>query len=285
MKRIITFLAIVLTFVLFYNWRLIYDAVQMQTANSLYEQGKYTEARDKYEHVSSIKGSHLLPPLLHNLGNTLYRIGETEKGTGSKITAWQGAIDAYTKALSLKKDPETVANYEFVRKKYEQIKKEEDQKEQKKKQEEEKKQQDEQKKEELKKDEKTGSGAKVEEQKEGTPEKKETGGKDKSPEKPSKEGSGQQPSTKPWTNQGSYNSVGGQNKDNEQAPLSDAERKEIENYLQSLRDFQKQNGKFLTPDGLENKGGSVSDQIDSFFRNDPFFRDMIPSSNPTKKDW
>jgi|GEM_PF-4121495 len=89
MKRIITFLAIVLTFVLFYNWRLIYDAVQMQVANSLYEQGKYTEARGTYEHVSSIKGSPLLPPLLHNLGNTLYRIGETEKGTGSKITAWQ----------------------------------------------------------------------------------------------------------------------------------------------------------------------------------------------------
>ncbi|EKD29872.1 MAG: hypothetical protein ACD_78C00233G0003 [uncultured bacterium (gcode 4)] len=228
--------------------------------------------------MSSIKGSYLLPPLLHNLGNTLYRIGETEKGTGSKITAWQWAIDAYTKALSLKKDPETVANYEFVRKKYEQIKKEEDQKEQEKKQEEEKKKQDEQKKEELKKDEKTWSGAKVEE-------KKDASWKEWAPKEQPKEWSGQQPSTKPWTNQGSYNSVGWQSKDNEQAPLSEAERKEIENYLQSLRDFQKQNGKFLTPDGLENKWGSVSDQIDSFFRNDPFFRDIIPSSDPTKKDW
>lgn len=35
--------------------------------------------------------------------------------------------------------------------------------------------------------------------------------------------------------------------------LSETERKEIENYMQSLRDFQKQNGQFLTPDGLENK--------------------------------
>lgn len=255
----------------------------MQTANSLYEQGKYSEAQDIYEHVSSIKGSYLLPPLLHNLGNTLYRIGETEKGTGSKITAWQGALDSYKKALSLKKDPETVANYEFVRKKYEQIKKEEDQKEQEKKQEEEKKKQDEQKKEEPKKDEKTWS--KKEQEQKQDEEKKDTQNRSGGKQEEKKESPGQQPSSKPWTNQGSYNSLGWQSKDNAQTPLSEAERKEIENYIQSLRDFQKQNGQFLTPDGLENKWGSISNQIDRFFRNDPFFRDALPNSDPTKKDW
>lgn len=38
MKRIITFLTVVFIFVLFYNWRLIYDAVQMYEANSLYNE-------------------------------------------------------------------------------------------------------------------------------------------------------------------------------------------------------------------------------------------------------
>lgn len=282
MKRIITFLAIVLTFVLFYNWRLIYDAVQMQTANSLYAAWKYTEAKEKYEKTISVRGSSLLSPLLHNLGNTLYRIGEIETGSTSKVTTWQESLDAYKKALSFKKDQETIANYEFVRKKLEEIKKDENKKEQEKQEQEEKKKQNEQQK----KDDKTWSGSEQKQNQDGkNEEKKDMPWKEWTPEEDSKEWSGTQPSAKPWTNQGSYNSVGWQNKDNTQTPLSETERQEIENYIQSLRDFQKQNGKFLTPDGLENKWGSISDQIDSFFRNDPFFRDVLPSSDPTKKDW
>ena len=78
------------------------DEVRYNQANALYKQKKFKEAAKLYE---SIKKPSLQHRALHNLGNSY-----------AKSKAYKKAIEAYERALKLKKDQETKENLEAVKK-------------------------------------------------------------------------------------------------------------------------------------------------------------------------
>jgi tetratricopeptide (TPR) repeat protein len=60
----------------------------------------------------------------YNLGNTLYQRGEMQKSDDKKLSDWTNALDHYEQTLKL--DPqnkEAKDNYEYVKKKIEELKK------------------------------------------------------------------------------------------------------------------------------------------------------------------
>src|SRR5437588_2758738 len=60
----------------------------------------------------------------YNLGNTLYQRGETQKGEEKKLSDWTDALKHYEETLKISpQDKEAKDNYEFVKKKIEELKK------------------------------------------------------------------------------------------------------------------------------------------------------------------
>jgi Ca-activated chloride channel family protein len=59
----------------------------------------------------------------YNLGNTLYQRGDAEKTDEKKLTDWTNAVDHYEQALKIEpQNREAKENYEFVKKKIEELK-------------------------------------------------------------------------------------------------------------------------------------------------------------------
>jgi len=60
----------------------------------------------------------------YNLGNTLYQRGETQKGEEKKLSDWTDALKHYEETLKISpQDKEAKDNYEFVKKKIDELKK------------------------------------------------------------------------------------------------------------------------------------------------------------------
>ncbi|EKD30359.1 MAG: hypothetical protein ACD_78C00078G0001, partial [uncultured bacterium (gcode 4)] len=277
MKRFVVFLLILLSFGGIYNFSTLWDSLSGFFGDISYQKDHLPDAKKHYEDIlKDLSGSTLLKAdTLYNLGNTLYKLGQWEKDI-ERLRLWGESVGNYTKSLSIRTDRETEENLAFVR---EQIQQEE--KEQKQKKEEEKKEQE----------EKTGSGTETKpEQKENTENKEpregrqtESGdGKKETTEQSGNEKDTLQPKQN-WSNGGSYNPIGWQNKDALNSQLSDIDRQEVKKYLETLKQFEKQNGKLLNPEKW-GEAGSLSNQIRNFFGYDSFFQDVLPS-NDGKKDW
>ena len=278
MQRFIIFLIFLITFVGMYNASTLRSSFSGFFGDSSYQKNNLLDAEKYYENIlQTYSGSNLLKAdTLYNLGNTLYRLGEKEEDQ-KRIKLWQESIGNYTKSLALRTDIQTEENLAFVKEKL----KQEEKKQEENKKEEQKtgpgsKQNSEKntewsgstmKETESWQDEKTGSGF----------EKKETG--TESEKETDKTQSGQN-----WSNGWSYNPIGWQNKDDINSNLSPADKQEVGEYLEQLKQFAKQNGKLLNPEKPWDIGNSISDQIRNFFWNDSFFQDMIPNDNG-KKDW
>src|SRR5207249_8033460 len=59
----------------------------------------------------------------YNLGNTLYKRGETQKSDDKKLSDWTNALDHYEQTLKLEpQDKEAKENYDYVKKKIEELK-------------------------------------------------------------------------------------------------------------------------------------------------------------------
>src|SRR5207237_8854089 len=60
----------------------------------------------------------------YNLGNTLYQRGETQKAEQKKLSDWTDALKHYEETLKISpQDKEAKDNYEFVKKKIDELKK------------------------------------------------------------------------------------------------------------------------------------------------------------------
>lgn len=168
----------------------------------LYSKGEFGKATESLRKSLSTPDLKLQQRSYYNLGNSLYRQGQTtlEKDTEATIKTWEEAVKAYSDALALDpKDGDAEFNKKLVEKKLEELKKQEnkDQKDEKKDEKKDQEKQDEQKKDEQKdqqekneegdkgdekKDQKDGEGEKQDEQKSGE------GDKDKQEEKKPGEG-------------------------------------------------------------------------------------------------
>lgn len=284
MKHFVVFLLVLITFGGIYNFPVMRDSLLGFFGNTSYQKEDFIKAQEKYENVLKDRSWSTLieADILYNLGNTLYQLGEREKGE-ERIKFWKESIGSYTKSLSIRTDKETEENLTFVKEK---LKKEE-------------MEQQEQKKRDT--SEKSGSGS---EKKPEQTENKSDGDKGNSWQKEGKKGvesgtgkSGKKEETaswsgseanKPqsgqnWSNRWSYNPVGWQSKDDVDSQLSDIDRQEVKKYTEELKRFEKQNGKLLNPEKW-GEAGSLSDQIRDFFGNDSFFQDVITNSDG-KKDW
>lgn len=70
-------------------------------------------------------------------------------------------------------------------------------------------------------------------------------------------------------------------------PLSDAERKELENGLGELADLQKERGRFVRPDGQPDDRNGMPNSLRDIFSGDPMFQGLIPDQETGKngKTW
>jgi len=263
MKRLIIFLFILILFVLLYNTGAIYGSLRGTFGDISYRKNSLLDAEKHYTEVlrNSSGNTLLSADILYNLGNTFYRLGELEQNE-KRIHLWEKSIGSYTKSLAIRTDSETEENLAFVKEKLQKEKREQE--------------------EEKKEDEKIGSW--TEKQPNQTENTTGSGEENKEEAEKPETGSGktQTQSGQNWSNGGSYNPVGWQNTNND-IPLSDEDRQEVQKYLEHLKQFEKQNGKFLNPE-KPGEAGSISDQIRNFFGNDSFFQDILPT-NDSKKDW
>jgi hypothetical protein len=65
--------------------------------------------------------------------------------------------------------------------------------------------------------------------------------------------------------------------------LTEGEKKELEQYMQYLKDFNQQNQQFLR--NGTTKPNTMDDMINNFFWNDQFFNQIIPDNSGNKRDW
>lgn len=148
----------------FYSWNFMYsgridnflqkyfdnDILKEKKWDYLYRLWKYEDALQKYFQVKCEKRNECAR-LFHNIWNTYYKYWEV-KTYVEKINLWQKSLEFYQKSLNLKYDEETKANYDFVKKKLEELLKNKKD-EEKKQEEEQKKREEKQNKEQEKKNE------------------------------------------------------------------------------------------------------------------------------------
>lgn len=277
MRRILIYILVLSALIGVYNWRPLTSSIETFLGNQQYARADFSGALASYDRALEYEsGNKNKSGLFYNRGNTLYRLGESASGS-TRTALWTGSLASYKRSLDILDGKETRANYEFVQKKLtdEQKKREEE----KQKQEEQKQKEEEEKKNEEKKREEEQKQQKQKEEAEqkSPPEKSGSG----SAEKPSEKSTNNPQPGKTWTNNGSYNTVGSPSKDADNVPLTAEQTRDLENYSQSLEEFQKHNGKYLNPES--DKPVNPSDQINQFFQNNSMLRDV--ASGDGGKDW
>ena len=84
----------------------------------------YKKALESFSQALLSKDPDLQSSSHYNLGNTLYERGEGQKGDDKKLTDWTNALQHYEETLKLQpQNKEAKDNYEFVKKKIEELKK------------------------------------------------------------------------------------------------------------------------------------------------------------------
>lgn len=100
--------------------------LKFNLGSSEYRGGKFEAASASFQRALHTEEVELQEQAYYNLGNTQYRLGQaTEKDDAQKtIQQWQQALQSYQSALQLKKDDgDAKFNYEFVKKKLEELQK------------------------------------------------------------------------------------------------------------------------------------------------------------------
>jgi Ca-activated chloride channel homolog len=100
------------------------DKIQFDSGAAAYKMKDYKKALESFSQALLSKDSDLQSSSHYNLGNTLYQRGEGEPGDDKKLTDWTNALEHYTETLKLQpQNKEAKDNYEFVKKKIEDLKK------------------------------------------------------------------------------------------------------------------------------------------------------------------
>ena len=107
------------------------DRIQFDAGTAAYKMKDYNKALQSFSQALLSKNRHLQSESHYNLGNTLYQRGEVEKSDEKKLTNWEGALQHYQETL--KAEPQNTNakdNYEYVKKKIEELKKKQEQEKQ-----------------------------------------------------------------------------------------------------------------------------------------------------------
>jgi Ca-activated chloride channel family protein len=99
------------------------DRMQFDTGAAAYKLRDYDKALQAFSQALLSRDTGLQSKGHYNLGNTLYERGETKQGDEAKIADWTNALRHYEETMKLDpKDRQAKENYEFVKKKIEDLK-------------------------------------------------------------------------------------------------------------------------------------------------------------------
>jgi Ca-activated chloride channel homolog len=99
------------------------DKLQFDSGAAAYKLKDYNKALESFSQALLTRDTGLQSRGHYNLGNTLYQRGETEKSDDKKLSDWTNALNHYEQTLKL--DPqnrEAKDNYDYVKKKIEELK-------------------------------------------------------------------------------------------------------------------------------------------------------------------
>jgi Ca-activated chloride channel family protein len=107
------------------------DKIQFDSGAAAYKMKDYKKALESFSQALLTKDPGLQSSSHYNLGNTLYEHGESEKGDDKKLTDWTNALQHYEETLKLQpQNKDAKDNYEFVKKKIEELKKKQNEQQQ-----------------------------------------------------------------------------------------------------------------------------------------------------------
>ena len=105
------------------------DRIEFDAGAAAYKMKDYNKALQSFSQALLSKNPHLQSESHYNLGNTLYQRGEAEKDDAKKLTNWEGALQHYEETLKAEpQNKKAKENYEFVKRKIEELKKKQEQK-------------------------------------------------------------------------------------------------------------------------------------------------------------
>ena len=105
------------------------DRIQFDAGAAAYKMKDYNKALQSFSQALLSKDPHLQSESHYNLGNTLYQRGEAEKSDAKKLSNWESALPHYEETLKAEPQNKNAKdNYEFVKKKIEELKKKQEQK-------------------------------------------------------------------------------------------------------------------------------------------------------------
>jgi Ca-activated chloride channel family protein len=99
------------------------DKLQFDSGAAAYKLKDYSKAMESFSQALLSRDIGLQSKGHYNLGNTLYQRGETQKSDDKKLSDWTNALDHYEQTLKLNpQNKEAKENYEYVKKKIEELK-------------------------------------------------------------------------------------------------------------------------------------------------------------------
>ena len=107
------------------------DRIQFDAGAAAYKMQDYNKALQSFSQALLSPNAHLQSEANYNLGNTLYERGAAEKTDERKLTNWESALQHYT--ATLKAEPQNKNakdNYDYVKKKIEELKKKQEEQQQ-----------------------------------------------------------------------------------------------------------------------------------------------------------
>ena len=104
------------------------DKLHFDAGAAAYKMKDYGKALDSFSQALLSPEAGLQSRSHYNLGNTLYQRGETQKADEKKLSDWTNALQHYEQTLKLDpKNTEAKDNYEFVKRKIEELKQKKEQ--------------------------------------------------------------------------------------------------------------------------------------------------------------
>ncbi len=99
------------------------DKLQFDSGAAAYKLKDYSKAMESFSQALLSRDIGLQSKGHYNLGNTLYQRGETQKSDDKKLSDWTNALDHYQQTLKLEpQNKEAKENYDYVKKKIEELK-------------------------------------------------------------------------------------------------------------------------------------------------------------------
>lgn len=104
------------------------DKLHFDSGAAAYKMKEYGKALESFSQALLSRETGLQTKSHYNLGNTLYERGEAQKADDKKLTDWTNALTHYDEALKLEPgNKEAKENYEYVKRKIEELKKKQQQ--------------------------------------------------------------------------------------------------------------------------------------------------------------